>query len=97
MSHFTIALVIVGALVLILGTVVVVRAYLKNRLDEMAPFRDYFGAEYVRDLIRQSSWCDDESPYVRQNRIDSYDIRDRNANEQYLRGSGATWWKRNRD
>ena len=82
MSHFTIALVIVGAYVLIFGTVMAVRAYLRNRFEEVAPFRNYFGAEYDRDLLRQSSWCDDENLYDRPTRIGEFDIHERNSNER---------------
>ena len=64
MSHLTIVLLIVGAFVLILGMITAVRAYLENRRQETAPFRDYFGPEYDRDLLRQSSWCDDENLYM---------------------------------
>jgi hypothetical protein len=97
MSHFTISLATVGAFVLILGTVMAVRAYLKNRREYVAPFRNYFGTEYNRDLLRQSSWCDDEKPYDRQNRIDAVGIRNRRVNEHYLRDTGSTWWNRDRD
>jgi len=48
MSHLAIVLLTVGAFVLILGTIRAVRAYLENRSEEMAPFRNYFGAEYDR-------------------------------------------------
>lgn len=69
MSHFAIVLLIVGAFALIIGTVMAVRAYLENRGEEMAPFRNYFGPEYDRDLLRQSSWCDNENSYDRQSRF----------------------------
>jgi hypothetical protein len=97
MSHLTIVLLIVGAFVLILGTVKAVRAYLENRGEEMAPFRNYFGPEHDRDLLRQSSWCDDENLYDRRTRIDAFNIRDRGATERYSGGSGTTWRNRDRD
>jgi hypothetical protein len=97
MSHFTISLAIVGAFVLILGTIMAIRTYLKNRREEVAPFRNYFGAEYSRDLLRQSSWCDDEKLYDRQNRIDAVGIRNRRVNEHYLRDTGSTWGNCDRD
>jgi len=43
MSHLAIILLIVGAFAFILGTVKAVRAYLENRSEELAPFRNYFG------------------------------------------------------
>ena len=97
MSHLTIVLLIVGAFVLILGTVMAVRVYLENRVEEMAPFRHYFGPEYDRDLLRQSSWCDDENLYDRQTRFNAFNVRDLGATERYSRGSGTTWRNRDRD
>ena len=95
MSHLAIILLIVGAFVLITGTVLAVRAYLKNRDEEMAPFLNYFGPEYDRDLLRQSSWCDNEKPYDRQTRLNASNVRERSATERYSSGSGTIW--RNRD
>jgi hypothetical protein len=95
MSHLAIVLLIVGAFALILGTVKAVRAYLENRGEEMAPFRNYFGPEYDRDLLRQSSWCDDEKQIDRRTRIDAFDTRERGATERHSIGSGTA--RRNRD
>jgi len=97
MSHLTLVLLIVGAFVLILGTVMAVRAYLENRGEEMAPFRNYFGPEYDRDLLRQSSWCDNESPYDRRTRFNAFKVRDRGATERYSIGNATTWRNRGRD
>jgi hypothetical protein len=97
MSHLAIVLLTVGAFVLILGTVKAVRAYLENRGEEMAPFRNYFGPEYGRDLLRQSSWCDNENPYDRQTRLNALDIRERGTTERYSSGRGTTWRNRGRD
>jgi hypothetical protein len=97
MSHLAIVLLIVGAFALILGTVKAIRAYLENRGEEMAPFRHYFGPEYDRDLLRQSSWCDNESIYDRRTRFDAFNVRDRDATERYSSGRGTTWRNRDRD
>jgi len=97
MSHLAIVLLIVGAFALILGTVMAVRAYLENRGEEMAPFRNYFGPEYDRDLLRQSSWCDNESPYDRRTRFNAFKVRDRGATERYSIGNATTWRNRGRD
>jgi len=97
MSHLAIVLLIVGAFALILGTVMAVRAYLENRGEEMAPFRNYFGPEYDRDLLRQSSWCDDGNLYDRRTRMNAFNTRERGATERYSTGSGTTWRNRNRD
>lgn len=95
MPHIEIVLLIVGAFVLIPGTVMAVRAYLKNRGEEMAPFRNYFGPEYDRDLLRQSSWCDNENPFDRQTRLNASNVREQDATERYSSGSGPTWQNRN--
>jgi hypothetical protein len=97
MSHFTIALLIVGAFALVLGAVKAARAYLKNRSEEMAPFRHYFGSEYDRDLLRQSSWCDDESSSELRTRFDAINVRDRGAAERYSSGRDTTRRKRDLD
>ncbi|MGD0480147.1 MAG: hypothetical protein ABSA42_08250 [Terracidiphilus sp.] len=97
MSHLAIVLLIVGAFVFILGTVKAVRAYLENRGEEMAPFRNYFGPEYDRDLLRQSSWSDDENLNDRRTRVDAFNDRDRGATERHSIGSGTAWRNRDRD
>jgi hypothetical protein len=96
MFYLAIVLLIVGAFALILGTVMAVRAYLENRGEEMAPFRNYFGPDYNRDLLLQSSSCDDENLKDR-TRIDTFNVRDRDAVEQYLSLSGKAWRNRDRD
>ncbi len=97
MSHPAIVLLVVGAVVFMLGTVKVVRAYLENRGEEMAPFRNYFGPEYDRDLLRQSSWCDDENPNDRRIRVDAFNDPDRGGTERYSNGRRTTWRNRDRD
>jgi hypothetical protein len=82
MSHLAIVLVIVGAFILILGTVMADRAYLKNRGEAIEPFRDYFGPEYDRDLLRQSSWSDNENLYDRGTYSDAFNISDSGATER---------------
>jgi hypothetical protein len=86
---------IVGAIVFIFGAVAAVRAHLQNRDEEMAPFWHYFGAEYDRDLLRQSSWCDCENPSDPRTRFDIFNVIDCGASERYSRGSGTI--RRNRD
>jgi hypothetical protein len=97
MSDLEIVVLIVCAFVLILGTVKGVRACFEHRAEEMAPFRNYFGPEYDRDLLRQSSWCDEENLNDRRLRIDAINVRDRGATERYSSGSGTTWQDRDRD
>lgn len=95
MSHLTLVLMIVGAFVVVFGIVIDVRAHIENRAEELAPFRNYFGAEYDRDLLRQSSWSDGESTSDRRTRSDAFNVSDCGAAERYSRGSGSV--RRNRD
>jgi hypothetical protein len=95
MSHLAIVVSIVGAFVLTVVAFKAVKAYLENRGEEAAPFRNYFGPEYDRDLLRQSSWCDDEKQIDRRTRIDAFDTRERGATERHSIGSGTA--RRNRD
>jgi hypothetical protein len=97
MSHLAIVLLIVGAFALILGTVIAVRAHLENRGEEMATFRRYFGPEYDRDLLRQSSWSDNENPYDRQARLNDFNARERGTTERYSSSKGTIWRNRDRD
>jgi hypothetical protein len=94
MSHLTIVLLIVASFAFILGAVRAIRASLDNRVEEIAPFRNYSGPEYDRDLLRQSSWSDDENLYGLRTRY-AVNIRERGVTERYSSGGGRTW--RNRD
>jgi len=89
MSHLTLVLLIVGAFVFVLGMFMDVRAHFENRAAELAPFRNYFGAEYDRDLLRQSSWSDGENPSDRRTRFEAFNVGDCGASERYSRGSGT--------
>ena len=97
MSHLAIVLLILGAFALVLGTIKAVRAYLENRGEEMAPFRNYFGPEYDRDLLRQSSWCDDENPYDHQTRLNAFNVRERSITGRHSSGRITTWQNRGQD
>ena len=95
MSHLTLVLMIVGVFVLVVGIFMDVRAHLENRGEELAPFRNYFGAEYDRDLQRQSSWSDGENPSDRRTRFEAFNVGDCGATGRYSRGSSTI--RRNRD
>ncbi len=63
MFHITNAILYVGALTLILSILSVglaVRAFLCGLRGKAAPFRDYFGPEYDRDLLRHSAFSETE-------------------------------------
>jgi hypothetical protein len=84
----------VGTFVLILGAVKAIKTSFKNRCDEIAPFRNYFGPEYDRDLLRQSSWSDDVNLHGLRTRL-AVNIREHGVTKRYSSGGGTTW--RNRD
>ena len=83
MFHLTNALLIVGALVLIFCIVMAVRAFLENRREEAAPFRNYFGPGYDRELLRHSSFSEtDDWLADRHSRFAPFRLRDPGANER---------------
>jgi hypothetical protein len=90
-------LLIVSAFVFILGMVMAVKAFLVNRAEEKAPFRDYYLPEHDRELLRLSAWSDDENKFDRQTRFEAFNTRDRQATGRYSRGSSKTWRNRDRD
>jgi len=95
MPHLTLVMMIVGALIFVIGIFMDVRAHLEHRGEELAPFRNYFGAEYDRDLLRQSSWSDGENLSGRRTPFDAFDAGDSDGMERYSRDSGTI--RRNRD
>jgi hypothetical protein len=83
MLHVTNAMFLVSAFVLILGIVTAVRAFLANRTGKAAPFRDYFGAEYDRELCRLSSFSETEDWRADcHSRFAPFRFRDPGANER---------------
>ena len=95
MPQLTLVLMIVGAFLVVLGLFMDISAHLKNRSQEMAPFRGYFGAEYDRDLLRQSSWSDGDSPSDPRTRFHAIEAGDHGATEHLTEGGAAI--RRNRD
>jgi len=83
MDHITKAQLFTGAFILIVCIVLALRAFLKHRRGEAAPFRDYFGPEYDRDLLEHSAlseseeWRADCRP-----RFTPFRLRDPGANER---------------
>ena len=96
MSDFTIVFLIVSAFVLISGVVMAVRPFLQSHAEVSAPFPDYVEREYDRDLVQQSSWCDDKNLYVLRTRY-SLNVRDRGAHPLLSRDSSTIRRNRNRD
>ena len=97
MYHLTNAQLIIGAFVLILGVFIAVKTFLDNRRKEKAPFRNYFGPEYDRDLLRQSSWCDEGETYDGRTRFEGFNVRHPGAIVRYSRDNGTTQRNCDRD
>jgi hypothetical protein len=60
MDHITKAQFLTGAFILIVCIVLALRALLRHLRDQAAPFRDYFGSEYDRDLLEHSALSESE-------------------------------------
>jgi hypothetical protein len=60
MHHLMDLLLLVSAIILIPGIVMAFRAHLQNRRENAAPFRDYFGPQYDRELLRHSELSESE-------------------------------------
>ena len=83
MDQLTKALLITGAIILIVCVVLALRAIQRLHRQQAAPFRDYFGPEYDRDLLRQSELS--ESQDWRADRHPSFTpfrLRDPRADER---------------
>lgn len=79
MPHLTSVLWIVSAFAVSLSMFMAVRAFLKNRWEEAAPFRHYFEPEYDRSLLPHGSCRDNENLYDSQIRFDDFNARDPRA------------------
>jgi hypothetical protein len=90
MLHVVIATLLVGAFILVFFVVLAVRAILEDRRENAAPFRDYFGPAYDRDLLQQSSLSETEEWLAdRPARFTPFRFRDPGTSEQRARVSGA--------
>jgi hypothetical protein len=60
MISFTEAVLLASAFALALSVIPAIRTSLRDRNRRAAAFRDYFGPEYDRDLLRQSTLSETE-------------------------------------
>jgi hypothetical protein len=82
MFHLTNAM-LIGAFLVILAIVIGVSAFLDGRRGKPAPFRDYFGPEYDRDLLQQSAFSETEDWLADGHaRFSPFRLRDPAANER---------------
>jgi hypothetical protein len=79
MPHLASVLSIISAFAVSLSIFMVVRAFLKNRWEEAAPFRHYFEPEYDRSLLPKGSCRDNENLYDSRSRFDDFSARDPSA------------------
>jgi hypothetical protein len=83
MDHITRAQLFVGAFIIIVCIVLALRALLQHRRKLAAPFRDYFGPEYDRDLLQQSEFSESEDWRAdRHPSFTPFRLRDPRANER---------------
>ena len=101
MHHLTNFMLLVGAIILISGivmTVMVVRALIENRRENAAPFRDYFGPQYDRDLLRHSEFSESEDwqsdPH---SRFAPFRLRDPDIPRRFTRVSSTSQQSRERN
>ena len=98
MHHLISLLLIAVAMILIPGIVMAFRAHLKNRRENAAPFRDYFGPRYDRDLLRLSAFSEAEDwqsdPH---SRFAPLHLRDPDATRRFARVSGTAQRNHERD
>ena len=74
---------LIGASVVILAIVIAVSAFLVSRREKPAPFCDYFGPEYDRDLLQQSAFSETEDWLAdRHARFSPFRLRDPAVNER---------------
>jgi hypothetical protein len=87
MFYVASAILLFGVFILIAVVVRSVNRILQRRREEAAPFRDYFGAEYDRDLRRLSSssetedWSADRLPRFTPFRLRTPESRSQNSDD----------------
>ena len=96
MFHLPDAILFGCAFVLILGVSLAVREFLANRKRKSAPFLDYFGPEYERDLLQQSALSETQSWRGEGDaRFTPFRLGDQGTSERRTRVSGSV--RRDRD
>ena len=95
MFHLPNVILFVGAFVLFLGVGLAVRAFLANLRERSAPFRDYFGPEYERDLLQQSAFSETQNwQEDGDSRFAPFRLRDQETNQLRTRVSVSVRWDR---
>jgi hypothetical protein len=96
MHHLIYVLLLVGVIILIFATIMALRSHLQNRRGNAAPFRDYFGPQYDRDLLRYSALSEAEDwqadPH---SRFAPIRLRDPDTTNRFTNVSGTA--QRNRE
>jgi len=83
MIDFTDAILLASALALVLGVIPVIGRSLGDRNGNAAPFRNYFGPDYDRDLLRQSALSETEEWQADlHSRLPSFSLRDLESRER---------------
>ena len=91
MYHFNDAELLVGVLAVLLAVILVARAIVGDRKEKSAPFRNYFGTGYQRELLRHSDLSEsDDWRADRQSRFMPFRSRDTGVDERRIKVSSAT-------
>lgn len=90
MYHFTNPQLLLGILVLVLAAILAARSILGDRRERPAPFRNYFGSSYQRELLRHSELSESEDWRAdRESRFTPLRLRDKGIDGRRFRGSSA--------
>jgi hypothetical protein len=90
MYHFTDAQLLLTVLALALAVILVARSILGDRKEKSAPFRNYFGPGYQRELLRHSELSESEDWQAdRESRFTPFRLRSLAVDEQRIKISSS--------
>jgi hypothetical protein len=90
MFDFNNAQLLIGVLALVLAAILAAKSILGDRQKKSAPFRNYFGAEYRRDLLRHSDLSEsDDWRADRDIRFTPFRLRDDAVGEPRIKVTSA--------
>ena len=96
MVHLMNVMFFAGAIILFVGVGLAVKAFFANLRERSAPFRDYFGPEYERDLLRQSFFSETQDWRADSDaRFTPFRLREQGTSERRTRVGGSV--RRDRD
>jgi hypothetical protein len=98
MYHLTNPQLLLAILALVLAVILATRSILGDRREKHAPFRNYFGAGYQRELLRHSELSESENWRADQeSRFTPLNLRNRAVDEQRIRIISSNRYDREED